>query len=190
MNDTPDNQLVARTLYGDEKAFEVIVRRYQKIVYNVLLNMLRDHERTADAMQETFLKLYRALPTYRTEHALKPWLLRIATNTALNMIRDMKQVESLDEILEESPFLEPAESRTPELEVERKLTLTAVGDALAKLPARQRNIFVLRYQHDSSYAEIATITGETEGAVKMQLFRAREKLRASLYDKAGVEGGL
>jgi RNA polymerase sigma-70 factor (ECF subfamily) len=122
---------------------------------------------------------------------LKPWLLRIATNTALNTIRDHKEADSLDEVLEVNPQLEPAGDSSPESEVDRKLTLAAVSDALAELPVRQRNIFVLRYQHDLPYAEIAQVTGETEGAVKMQLFRAREKLRSLLYDQSttGVQGG-
>jgi RNA polymerase sigma-70 factor (ECF subfamily) len=182
MSEPTDGQLVARTLYGDEKAFEVIVRRHQKLVYNVLFTMLHDHGLAADAMQDTFLKAYRALPSFRIESELRPWLLQIATNTALNMIRRHKSqaAQSLDEVLEENPLNEPVSDASTELEVERKLEMATVRDALGELPVRQRQIFVLRYQHDLSYADIATVLGETASAVKTQLFRAREKLRKLL----------
>jgi len=191
MNDSSDNQLVALALYGDAKAFELIVRRYQKLVYNVLFNMLRDHSATADATQDTFLKAYKALPTFRTELAFKPWLLRIATNTGLNAIRDEKQKasDSLDEMLEIDPLNEPVSWASADLEAERNFVVASISGALTALPARQRHIFVLRYQHDLSYADISNIVNETEGVVKTQLFRAREKLRKLLYDQLKVEGG-
>jgi RNA polymerase sigma-70 factor (ECF subfamily) len=106
------------------------------------------------------------------------------------MLRDTKQLESLDELLEVAPSMEPVESSSPDSVVESKITLAAVGDALAQLPTQLRHTFVLRYQYDLSYADIATVTGQTEGAVKMQLFRAREKLRTLLYDQTAVQGGM
>ncbi len=191
MQDPSDSQLVARVLYGDERAFEAIVRRHQKLIFNVLVTMLRDHGLAADAMQETFLKAYRALPSFRMDLELKPWLLRIATNTGLNMIRSDKrhQAQSLDEELENNQYSEPASPGSMELEVDQKLAVAAVKNALCELPVRQRNIFVLRYQHDLSYSDIANVVGESESNVKTQLFRAREKLRKLLYHEANVEGG-
>jgi RNA polymerase sigma-70 factor (ECF subfamily) len=191
MNTPSDNQLVALALYGDAKAFELIVRQYQRIMYNALFTMLQDHGKAADATQEAFLRAYKALPSFRADAALKPWLLRIATNVGLNMIRDdkVRQADSLDRLLDESPQQEPKSSLSVECEVENRLAMSKLSDAMNTLPARQRYIFALRYQYDLSYADIAHTVGESESAIKSQLFRTREKLRELLYEHINVEGG-
>jgi RNA polymerase sigma-70 factor (ECF subfamily) len=191
MNTPSDNQLVALALYGDAKAFELIVRQYQRIMYNALFTMLQDHGKAADATQEAFLRAYKALPTFRADAALKPWLLRIATNVGLNMIRDdkVRHADSLERLLDESPQQEPKSSQSVEREVENRLAMSKLSDAMNTLPARQRYIFALRYQYDLSYADIAHAVGESESAIKSQLFRTREKLRELLYEHINVEGG-
>jgi len=180
-----DGRLIAFTLSGQSKAYEVLVRRYQKLVYNVLFQMLRDHEAASDLTQDTFLKAYKALSTFRSDSPFKPWLLRIATNSGLNQIRGAKAKEhdSLEGILEENPLGEPASKQDVETEVEWRLSSAMLNDALATLPARHRHIFVLRYQHDLSYADIASVVEEPETTIKSLLFRIREKLRNLLSEK-------
>ncbi|MBX9721783.1 MAG: sigma-70 family RNA polymerase sigma factor, partial [Candidatus Obscuribacterales bacterium] len=104
-----DNQLIALTLSGQKRAFESIVRRYQKLVYNVIYQMVQSHESSADLTQDTFLKAYKNLGSFHLNANLKPWLLKIASNSTLNFIRDSKSryFDSLEELLEESPQTEP-----------------------------------------------------------------------------------
>jgi RNA polymerase sigma factor (sigma-70 family) len=85
-----DNELIALTLSGQKRAFEGIVRRYQKLIYNVAYQIVQSHETAADLTQDTFLKAYKALGTFENKAKLKPWLLKIASNTALNQIRDSR----------------------------------------------------------------------------------------------------
>jgi RNA polymerase sigma-70 factor, ECF subfamily len=185
LDNATDNELVALTLRGNTRAYEGLVRRYQQLVYNVLYQMLQNHETAADVTQDTFVRAFNGLHTFRTDARFKPWLLRIASNSGLNKIRELKirDHDSLDYMLEENASAEPASSENVEAEVEWRLSQVMVADALAKLPARQRHMFLLRYQHDLSYAEIAHVTEETEATVKSLLFRTRERLRKMLAEE-------
>lgn len=177
-----DSSLVKACLRGDKRAYEVLLRRYQKLVYNVLYQMVHSHEMAADLTQETFLKAYRALGTFRTDGKFKPWLLRIATNTCLNAIRDNKEHDSLDDVLEDSPWAEPAYDEKIDEKVDWRLTHQKLEDALKQLPVRHRQVFILRYQHDLPYEEIAEVSGEPVSTIKSLLFRIREKLRKMLSE--------
>lgn len=182
-----DQKLVSLTLTGSQKAFEILLRRYQKLVYNVIFQMVQNHEAAADLTQDTFLRTYKGLATFRGNAAFKPWLLKIASNTTLNYIRDNKgrAAVSLEEILEENPHAEPSSKERLEEQVELHISQANLAEAIALLPVRQRQIFVLRYQHDLPYADIASITDETESSIKSLLFRIREKLRKSMLEKEG-----
>ncbi len=172
-----DADLVGRSRSGDNKAFEALVRRYQKLVYNVIYQMTRNHESASDLTQDTFLKAYRALPGFDTSKSFKPWLLKIATNSSLNLIRDQKGQQSLDQLLEDNPQIEPASTEDLEQEVEWRISHHMLFEALGKLPLLQRRVFVLRYQQDLPYEEIAEVCETSVSSVKSLLFRARENLR-------------
>lgn len=188
LENASDGELVGLTLRGTTRAYEVLVRRYQKLVYNMLYQMLQNHESAADVTQDTFVRAFNGLSSFRGDAPFKPWLLRIATNSGLNKIRELKvrDHDSLDYMLEENGHAEPASSENVETEVEWRLSQVMVAEALEKLPARQRHIFLLRYQHDLPYADIAQITDESESSVKSILFRTREKLRKMLQDEMQI----
>jgi len=156
-------------LSGDHRAFESLVRRYQKLVYNVVLQMVQSRDSAADLTQETFLKSYRSLASFKPELRFKPWLIRIATNTALNSLRDEKPHDSLDQIMESDPCFDLTAPENVEKQVELTLATQELSVALAELPVRQRTIFVLRYQYDFSYDDIAQITNESIPAIKSML---------------------
>lgn len=185
-----DQSLVALTLGGNKKAFECLLRRYQKLVYNVVYQMVQNHEAAADLTQDTFLKAYKALATFRGNAPFKPWLLKIASNSALNYIRDNrgKLADSLEEMLEENPHAEPSSNERVEETVEKYMSQAKLAEAISTLPVRQRQIFVLRYQHDLPYSEIASIVDETESTIKSLLFRIREKLRKIMLEKEMQHG--
>jgi RNA polymerase sigma-70 factor, ECF subfamily len=179
-DEVEDSQLVSMTLSGKLKAYESLVRRYQKLVYNVIFQMVRSHETAADLTQESFLRAFRGLNSFKHDAKFKPWLLRIATNTTLNWIRDSKQADSLEALLEDNPQEEPASADDVERQVEWCLSQSMLYEALAQLPPRNRHVFILRYQHDCSYQEIAEIMNEPETTVKSLLFRVRERLKQLL----------
>ncbi len=190
LDSATDGELITLTLRGNPRAYEVIVRKYQKLVYNVLYQMLQNHESAADVTQDTFVRAFKALNTFRLDAPFKPWLLRIASNSGLNKIREGKSREhdSLDYMLEENAHAEPASGQNVEVEVEWRLSQSMVAGALQKLPPRQRHIFLLRYQQDLSYAEIAQVADESEASIKSLLFRTRERLRKMLQDEMQVKG--
>lgn len=182
-----DGTLVRLSLSGDGKAYELLVRRYQKLVYNVLYQMVRSHETAADLTQETFVRAFRGLAGFRAGAPFKPWLLRIATNCGLNWMRDCRLQDSLDELLEEDPGAEPVGRQDVESEVGLRLSQSLLLEALTRLPVRHRHVFLLRYQHDLSYEEIASITGDPETTIKSLLHRVRERLRRMLSDRMKAE---
>ncbi len=182
-----DAELVRRSRAGDNKAFELLLRRYQKLVYNVTYQMLRNHDTASDLTQDTFLKAYKALPSFDTQKSFKPWLLKIATNLSLNSIRDNKHQQSLDELLEVNPQAEPVSVEDVEQEVEWRVSQHMLFEALGALPLKQREAFVLRYQHDLPYEEIAEISELSVSSVKSLLFRARENLRKLLTGRLAVQ---
>lgn len=181
-----DNELAAQAVAGNSRAFEALVRRYQKLVYNVIYQMVQSHETASDLTQETFLRTFRGMSSYRLDGKFKPWLLRIASNTTLNYIRDSKgrQADSLEGMLDENPLAEPASSESVEQSVELRFSQAMLADALKQLPERHRQVFVLRYQHDLPYAEIAAAVDEPETTIKSLLFRIREKLRKMLVEES------
>ena len=178
-----DNQLIRLTLSGDKKAFEVLVRRYQKLVYNVTYQLVKSHETASDLTQETFLKAFASLSTFNQEMRFKPWLLKIGSNSALNTLRDRKDVDSFDAMLEDNPQAEPPGKHDVEKEVEWRLSQTMLSDTLDELSPRYKQIFLLRYHNDLSYEDISEITGEPQTTIKALLFRIREKLRKKLTAK-------
>lgn len=180
-----DGTLVSMTLSGNGKAYETLLRRYQKLVYNVLFQMLQNHDTAADVTQETFIRAYRGLSGFRQTAKFKPWLLKIATNAGLNQIRQSKirEFESLDAVLDENPAVEPASRENLEEELDRRFSQVMLADALRAISPHNRHVFVLRYQHDLPYAEIADIVDEPETTVKSTLHRVREKLRKILSEK-------
>lgn len=185
LKEVSDQNLISSAQKGDKKCFEVLVRRYQKQVYNIVFQMIRNHEQTADVTQETFLKVYRALDSFDNSREFRPWLLRIARNTTLNLIRARKYEASLDD---DSLYKEPVTESDASTEIDRKLSQKSFAQALSTIPANQKEAFLLKYQQDLSYNEISEIMGISISSIKSLLFRARENLRKKLViTDTGIE---
>lgn len=186
-----DENALVQLAIDQPAAFEELVRRHQKLVYNVLYQMVRSHEQAADLTQETFLRVYRGLKSFRKDAKFKPWLLKIATNACLNHIRDSKDADSLDQLLDENPLAEPAASDDVERTAELRITQTLLNEAMQELTARQRQAFVLRYVHDLPYEEIGAVLEVPISTVKPLLFRIREQLKKLLasHSTNSVEKG-
>ena len=169
-----DNELVARTLAGDVRSYEELVRRYERLVGRVVYSYARREISVEDLVQETFLRAYDRLETFNPDYRFKTWLLAIANNLGVDTLRRRR------ELVEFNPETHAPVSRSPEAEAVDADRSRGVREAIATLPETYGVPLVLRYSEDLSYAEIAEILDITIPAVKSRLFRARNMLAERL----------
>jgi RNA polymerase sigma-70 factor (ECF subfamily) len=179
-----DLELMLQVREGDVASFEVLLHRYRVPLVTFFRRLVRDPGLAEDLAQEVFLRVYKSRERYQPEARFTTWLYRIATNLALNAIRDRK-----DEVTETSngepeggSFLErfvesrpTAERRLMQADRER-----LIREAIANLPEKQRAAVILHKYQEVDYRQIAGILRISESAVKSLLFRAYETLRARL----------
>ncbi len=176
MKDADDVQAVRRCLGGDVRAFELLVEKYQGVVFNIALRMARDTEDAEDISQTAFLKAYEKLGTYRETFRFYSWLYRIAVNEALNFLDRQKRFTRLDERIEDSGQALDVAGETRERD-ER------IQEALMELKPDHRVVLILRHFEDFSYDEIGAILDIPMKRVKSRLFTARQVLREILVKK-------
>lgn len=170
--DTPDAELVRRAVQGDHDAFARVVRRHQNAMYRYGLAMGLERDLALDLLQDTFVKAWERLAQCRDRERVRAWLFRIFRNAVLDWRRDVRRAEV--------PMDTVAEPADPADWPERQALGDAIGAALAGLPEILREAFLLRYEADHSYEEIAAIAGISLSAAKMRVARAREALRDAL----------
>lgn len=183
-----ENELIARSQKKDVAAFNVLVERYQQLAYNVALRMLGDVPSAEDATQEAFFSAYEHIKQYRGG-SFRSWLLRIVSNTCLDMLRSRKRRAStpLDDLpagWDSSPLV--ADPHTPEEFALRRELSSQIQHALLSLPPDQRAAVILSDLQGFSYDEIATTTSSSLGTVKSRISRGRARLR----DLLRMEGEL
>ncbi|MBS9402163.1 RNA polymerase sigma factor RpoE [Halomonas sp. TRM85114] len=178
-NRETDQQLVERAQQGDNRAFDLLVRKYQHKILGLISRYIHDHAEVQDVAQEAFIKAYRALGKFRSESAFYTWMYRIAINTAKNHLvskgrrppgSDLDIVDA--EILDHSGRL--ADTETPEAAIARDQLESAVYEAIANLPDDLRTAITLRELDGLSYEDIANIMQCPVGTVRSRIFRARE----------------
>lgn len=178
-----DLELMLRVRAGDAPSFDALLRRYRLPLVSYFHRMLGDRALAEDLAQEAFLRVFKARLRYRPEAKFTTWLYRIATNLALNALRDRKAAEAVDEqaVREEvrpSPFVDLKPSAEQQLiESDRQ---RVVRQAIGTLPANQRAALILHKYQEIEYRQIARILGVSVSAVKSLLFRAHESLRVRL----------
>ncbi|GBC77074.1 ECF RNA polymerase sigma-E factor [bacterium HR08] len=178
-----DEELVERSLAGDAEAFEVLVKRYGRTVYNVAGRFFRQPEMREDITQETFLKAYQALHTYRRGASFERWLMKIAVNACYDELRRMKRRRefSLADLAEdERVWLEEALAK-PAFELfeqqQQSEDAAAVAEKLLATLSPEDRLVMLLYERDGlSTAEIGDLMGWSRSKVKIRLFRARRAL--------------
>lgn len=181
-----DQPVIEKVLAGDLKAFEILVRKYQKRIYYVALRMTKNHDIADELAQESFVKAYMGLSGFQKGKGFYAWLYRITVNHVLNFIKHAKFSVSLD-----SPgnraFLENIPESPEQLNrlVDRE-ELQRFQKALDELPPNQRMIFMLRTYDELSYEQIAEIMGCSVGTVMSRLFRARSKIK-TIMNKADTK---
>ena len=180
-----DVQLMLSAKAGDDESFELLLRRYRTPLVNFLHRMVRDAATAEDLAQEVFLRVYRARKKYEPSAKFTTWLFRIATNLALNSLRDgrYRQLEiSADETREdERPVLSVPDQRPSAVErMMEQDRAEFIRRAIQTLPEKQRVAVLLHKYHELDYDEIAGILECSESALKSLLFRAYETLREKL----------
>ncbi len=178
-------ELISSFKKGDESAFSQIVLNYQNRLLQAATIVLGSEDEAMDMVQETFVKAYFNLKSFRGDSSLYTWLYRILYNLCISFLRRKKIISFLSfENREESgDFV--SQSPDPEEEFERKEILADVKNAVNKLPVKQRMIFAMKQFEDLKHTEIAEIMGITEGAVKSSYFHAVKKLREILNKYRG-----
>jgi len=168
-----DPALVRRCRDGERSAFEQLVVRYQKPVYNAALRMLHDPQDAMDVAQTTFLKAFEHLADYDPSFKFYSWIYRIAVNESLNTLGARKSLEAIN-------GEEPDEAPGPDLQVEGEQTGRAIEDALMRITPELRSVVVLRHLMHLSYRDMSDILGLPEKTVKSRLHSARMALRQDL----------
>ena len=162
-----------------EQVFNGIVKQYSERLYWHVRRMVNSHEDADDLLQEIFLKIWTALPSFRGEAQLYTWVWRIATNETLNFLRKEKvramlRFASADELAAQRVMADPYFNGT---DAEREM-----AKAVARLPEKQRQVFIMRWWDELSYEEISAITGTSVGALKASYHIAQEKIKLNLSD--------
>lgn len=194
-----DFQLVQRTVAGDQKAFELLVMKYQRRIERLIGRMVRDVDLVEDIAQETFIRAYRALHQFRGDAQFYTWLYRIAVNTAKKALVDMRRDPTVSEsALRPSssdddetyrPANEPTTDETPETVLAAQEIAGVVEAAMAALPAELRQAVTLREIEGMSYEEIAEVMDCPIGTVRSRIFRAREAISARVKPLLDSQSG-
>jgi RNA polymerase sigma-70 factor (ECF subfamily) len=175
-----DRRLVEQCLAGDRGAFEQLVEKYQKAVYNLALRMVHDPDDAEDVSQNAFLKAFDRLSGYKTEYRFFSWLYRIAVNESLSFLEERRRYENLEDA---GAVEDTGQSDTVEADDIRE----KIEAGLMELKAEYRAVVVLKHFEGLSYEEIGQILEIDEKRVKSRLFTARQLLRDILVRK-GLRG--
>lgn len=156
-----------------EAAFNAIVDAYAERTYRHILRLVRSHEDADDLTQETFIKIWKALPEFRSESALYTWIYRIATNVSLSHLERSKRLRSISFDVAENRVNDHAVHHAA---VDSDQVLHILNEAIEALPDKQRSVFVMRYYDALSYDDISEITGTSVGALKASYHHAVKKV--------------
>lgn len=173
--------LVRRAQHGDHSAFEEIVRRHARFVYNLALRLTHNPQEAEDLSQEAFVRVWKALPNFRIEARFRTWLYRIVTNLCYDRLPKLQQeLAAIDvEYINETEL--PHQTH-PERTLLNKEEQTRLHTAIDNLPPHYQLLITLRHLQEMSYAEIAEATEQPIGTVKAGIYRARKILRERLED--------
>ncbi len=199
---TPGNNadllLVQRTVAGDQRAYELLVIKYQRRIQRLIGRMVRDVDLVEDIAQETFIRAYRALHQFRGDAQFYTWLYRIAVNTAKKFLMDLKRDPTVaeayvrgdeDEDETKSRGIEPSTDETPESAYAANEIAAAVNAAMAALPEDLRQAVTLREIEGLTYEEIADLMACPIGTVRSRIFRAREAISARIKPMLESQSG-
>lgn len=181
-----DQLLVQRVQQGDDKAFDLLVRRYQRKIIAVISRYVSDWSEAEDVAQDAFIRAYRALPAFRGDSAFYTWMYKIAINTAKNhLVAQKRRPPASDIAADDAVYFDHvarlSDNATPERELLRQEIEQTVFAAVQELPEELREAITLREVDGLSYEEIATRMDCPIGTVRSRIFRAREAIDVQLH---------
>ena len=193
---TSDQLLVLRVQSGDQKAFELLVAKYQRRIFRLISRFVRDAAIAEDVAQETFLRAYRAIGQFRGDSQFYTWLYRIAVNTAKKSLSDSAR----DPVIRESSTISEdgetfvsgeqlTDMETPEAVLASREIARTVNAAMEALPEDLRTAIALREIEGMSYEDIAQAMNCPVGTVRSRIFRAREAIARQLRPLLGTKSG-
>lgn len=183
-----DLTLVRRSKEGDQRAFRILVERYQRKVFSVAFGMVKDHEEALDIAQEAFVKVHRYLQDFKGDSSFYTWLYRITRNLAVDRLRSRRSQEAAfdervgrDEVeLGEAGILSTRLGTNPHKTALRRELAEKLEEALRQLPEKHREILLLREVEGMSYEDLARVLEIPKGTVMSRLFHARAKMQKLL----------
>ncbi len=180
-----DDILISNALEGNQQAFKELMERYRLTIFHIVLKIVRDSEAANDLVQETFMKAFSSLATYRSEYKFSTWLYRIGANSAIDYLRKQKirtlSLDSPHEMADGSVDLNvPDNSYNPERDLMEREKRISIDEAIESLPEKYRIVIVYRHRDDKTYEEISEALRIPIGTVKARIFRARELLKKKL----------
>ncbi|MCX6089745.1 MAG: sigma-70 family RNA polymerase sigma factor [Atribacterota bacterium] len=187
MVDKTDREIITKVLNGDTDLFCLLVRKYEKQIFNYIFRMVRMRQESEDLAQDTFTKAYSSLKKYDDSYEFSTWVYRIALNVCRDFFRRKKffffslqgpvgdeEDSELEDFIPQDSFLSP-----DGIVLNQELRIH-LEEAIKSLPLKFREVIVLRHIDDLSYEQISDITGLPVGTVKTYLHRARKKLQENL----------
>lgn len=184
LNEQSDEALIELTLAGVNKAFDLIVLRYQSVFHRQAMRLVRDHDEAQDVVQTAFFNMYNKLHTFQLGSNFRSWAYRVVMNTGLMRLRKKRhrQEIALERVnpQELSPLQDDSISFSPEQLLERQQLRQQLQWAAEQLPEKYREVFMMREADDLSLKEIGDELGLSIPAVKSRLHRARQFMRVSL----------
>lgn len=175
MTNVNDQTYIAKILSGETKYFSFLVERYKVMIYNLALKMLKSKEEAEEVSQDTFIKAYKNLASFKGESKFSTWLYKIAYRNCLDIIKRNKKkylTDTIDEITINK--LESTDSILDQ--IHKKERSRIINDCLLRLPEEERSLLWMFYFEELSLKEILEITNLTQSNLKVKLHRARKRL--------------
>jgi RNA polymerase sigma factor (sigma-70 family) len=180
-----DQILIKKALAGNEGAYDLLLKRHKDAVYRMIVRIIHNQEEAQDLVQETFMKAFGSLSSYKCQYRFTTWLYKIAANNCIDFLRKRRMISvSQDQPLETKDgevTIEVADwTYSPEVDLASRQKSLSIDAAIDLLPPKYREVIVYRHKQDKSYEEIAQILNIPVGTVKARIFRARELLKKKL----------
>lgn len=175
--------LIENLREGDMTALAILVEKYKRLVYRIAIQITRNHEDADDVMQDTFLKVYESIHSFRKEATFETWLYRIVVNHAMNVVKRRKRRRETSLSATSEMEIRPDLRRTadlannPQLNAEKEELQKWVTQAVDSLPVKHRTVVILHEFEGLTHPEIASILNCSEGTVRSRLHYARRRLR-------------
>ena len=180
-----DELLLRRAQQGDPEAFESLMEDFESLVWRICWHYTGNREDASDCGQEAMIRIWRSLPSFRSDCAFQTWVYRLTANCCLDMLRRRKRGNCIPlDSLQDEGFDPPDPSPGPEAQALYQEEQDQLRQAIARLPDEQRDALVLTQLEGMAYAEAALMLGVTEGTVKSRVNRARARLKEYLAEKS------